>query len=113
LLAPAVGNIHGMMKGAKNPNLQIERIREIREAAGVPLVLHGGSGVSDEDFKEAIKAGISVVHISTEMRVAWRSSLEESLKNNPEELAPYRITPLVIEAVERVVGNRVRLFIGE
>src|SRR3972149_12189386 len=50
LLAPAVGNIHGMFKNAPNPNLSIERIAKIRKAAGVPLVLHGGSGTSDADF---------------------------------------------------------------
>ncbi|MEX1014561.1 MAG: class II fructose-bisphosphate aldolase [Candidatus Paceibacterota bacterium] len=110
LLAPAVGNIHGMMRGAKNPDLNINRIKEIKEATGVPLVLHGGSGVSDEDFKEAIKAGISMIHISTEMRVAWRSSLEKSLKENPDQLAPYKIIPPVVESIERVVKNRIKLF---
>ena len=91
LLAPAVGEIHGMMKSAKNPNLDIERIKKIREAAGIPLVLHGGSGVSDSDFISAIKAGISVVHINTEIRVAWRKGLEGMLKEDTEEIAPYKI----------------------
>lgn len=112
LLAPAVGNIHGMMKGAKNPNLQIERIKEIRKAAGVPLVLHGGSGIRDDDFRAAIKAGISVVHISTEMRVAWREALQKSLEENPDELAPYRILPAAVQAVEEVVERRMKLFSG-
>lgn len=112
LLAPAVGNIHGMMKGAKNPNLQIERIKEIRKAAGVPLVLHGGSGIRDDDFRAAIKAGISVVHISTEMRIAWREALEKYLKENPDELAPYRILPAAVQAVEEVVERRMKLFSG-
>lgn len=104
MLAPAVGNLHGMLKGAKNPNLQIERIKEIREVASVPLVLHGGSGISDEDFLSAIKAGISLIHISTEMRVAWRNSLDKALKENPDEIAPYKVTPEVVKAVEEVVG---------
>jgi len=91
LLAPAVGEIHGMMKSAKNPNLDIERIKSVKEASGVPLVLHGGSGVSDEDFVEAIKAGISVVHINTEIRVAWRKGLEGMLKEDIDQIAPYKI----------------------
>ncbi|HUY69528.1 MAG TPA: class II fructose-bisphosphate aldolase, partial [Candidatus Tyrphobacter sp.] len=69
-LAPAVGNVHGMFKNAPNPRLDIDRIRAIKEAVGIPLVLHGGSGIVDEDFTAAVKAGISVVHINTEIRVA-------------------------------------------
>ena len=110
MLAPAVGNVHGMLSGAANPNLQINRIKEIRQAAGVPLVLHGGSGVSDEDFIAAIDAGISVIHISTELRVAWRKSFEEALKNNPEEIAPYKLMPEVLKKMEEVIENRLRLF---
>lgn len=91
LLAPAVGEIHGMMKSAKNPNLDIDRIKHLREAAGVHLVLHGGSGVSDEDFVSAIKAGISIIHINTEIRVAWRRGLEAMLKEDMEQIAPYKI----------------------
>ena len=85
LLAPAVGNIHGMLSGGRDPALNIKRVGEIRKAAGVPLVLHGGSGNSPEDFIEAIKAGVRIVHINTEIRVAWRRGLEEFLKSNPKE----------------------------
>lgn len=91
LLAPAVGEIHGLMKHASHPRLDIDRIRAIRKAAGVPLVLHGGSGVSDEDFIAAIDAGISVIHINTELRVAWRRGLEQGLRDAPDEVAPYKI----------------------
>ena len=127
LLAPAVGEIHGMlvrrssggegMKSAPNPNLNIERIKEIREAVGVPLVLHGGSGVSDDDFIEAIYAGISVIHINTELRVAWRTGLEKMLKENVSEIAPYKILSDPKrkftdpeEEVYKVVLKRLRLF---
>lgn len=110
MLAPAVGNIHGMLKNAQNPKLNIERIGEIREAAGVPLVLHGGSGIADEDFRLAIKAGISIVHINTEIRLAWRKGLEEGLAHNPEEIAPYKILPLAVTAVKDVVVRRMKLF---
>ncbi len=86
MLSPAVGNIHGMFKNAKNPKLNIERIKEIKKAVRVPLVLHGGSGISDRDFRAAIKAGISLIHISTELRVAWRRGLERALKENKDEI---------------------------
>ncbi|MFH1192747.1 MAG: class II fructose-bisphosphate aldolase [Candidatus Jorgensenbacteria bacterium] len=110
LLAPAVGNIHGMLKGTGNPPLDIPRIRAIRMAARVPLVLHGGSGISDSDFLEAIDAGISVIHISTELRVAWRVGLEHSLKTHPQEVAPYKLMPEALAAMENVVERRLKLF---
>ena len=110
MLAPAVGNVHGLLAGASNPNLQIDRIKEIKEAVKIPLVLHGGSGVSDEDFLAAIDAGISVIHISTELRIAWRKSLEKAFKEKPDEIAPYKIMPEVVAALEKVVDNRLRLF---
>lgn len=109
LLAPSVGNIHGMVKGG-NPKLDIKRIKEIREACGVPLVLHGGSGISDEDFINAIKAGISIIHINTEIRVAYKEALEKYLKENPSEIAPYKILKPAVEAIEEVVYNRLKLF---
>ncbi len=109
LLAPSVGNIHGMVKGG-NPKLDIERIKKIRETCGVPLVLHGGSGISDEDFKKAIEAGISIIHINTEIRVAYKEALKKSLAENPNEVAPYRFLEGAVEAVEKVVEQRLRLF---
>lgn len=109
-LAPAVGNVHGMFKNAPNPRLDIDRIRAIKEAVGIPLVLHGGSGIVDEDFTAAVKAGISVVHINTEIRVAWRKGLEEALRAKPEEIAPYHLLPGSIEAMSEVIEKRLKLF---
>ena len=99
-----------MLKHAKNPRLNIERVKEIREATGVPLVLHGGSGISDEDFTAAIKAGISTIHINTEIRLAYRDALRASLSDNPDEIAPYKYLKPAQEAVEKIVGGRLRLF---
>ncbi|MFC1802081.1 ketose-bisphosphate aldolase [Patescibacteria group bacterium] len=110
LLAPSVGNLHGMMKKAKNPELNIERISKIRKSADIPLVLHGGSGISDNNFKEVIKAGISTIHINTEIRLAYKNAMIRSLEENPNELAPYRIMKPVVEAVQRSVEKRLRLF---
>lgn len=110
LLAPAVGNIHGMFKGVANPQLDIPRVRAIHEAVKTPLVLHGGSGVRDEDFLAAIDAGVSVIHISTELRVAWREGMEQSFKEHPNEVAPYKIMPEVLETMEAVVERRLKLF---
>lgn len=111
LLAPSVGNIHGMVKGG-NPRLDINRIKEIHRACGIPLVLHGGSGIADEDFVNAIKAGISIIHINTEIRVAYKEALEKYLKENPNEVAPYKILKPAVDAIEEVVSNRLKLFNG-
>lgn len=114
ILAPAVGNMHGMSKsmvrGEVKQRLDIERIAAIRKAAAVPLTLHGGSGTDDDDFRRAITAGITIVHINTEVRVAWRRGLEGSLASKPDEVVPYKILPPVLEAVREVVSSRLRLF---
>jgi len=110
LFAPSVGNIHGMLKGVSNPELNPERIKEVREAAGVPLVLHGGSGIVDENFTAAIEAGISTIHINTEIRIAYRDAARDSLAEHPDEVAPYRIMKPAVEAVQKVVDARLRLF---
>src|SRR5215471_11722169 len=81
ILAPAVGNMHGMLKsmvtGETKKHLDIDRIAQIKRATRIPLTLHGGSGTDDEDLRRAIAAGINIVHINTELRVAWRRGLEE------------------------------------
>jgi len=112
LFAPSVGNIHGMLKNTANPSLDIKRIQEIRALAGVPLVLHGGSGITDDNFREAIQAGISIVHINTEIRVAYHNAIIKSLQENPNEIAPYRIMKTAVESMQSVVERRIRLFSG-
>lgn len=114
VLAPAVGNMHGMslkmVAGEKKKRLDIERIGQIRTAARVPLTLHGGSGTDDGDLQQAIAAGISIVHINTELRVAWRNGLEAALAAQPGQVVPYKILPSAVESVKQVVLARLRLF---
>jgi fructose-bisphosphate aldolase class II len=114
VLAPAVGNRHGMVasmvKGETRKRLNIERIRAIKAAARVFLTLHGGSGTDDQDLRSAIAAGITVVHINTELRVAWRKGLEAGLAEKPQEVVPYKILPSVVEAVQQVAASRLKLF---
>ncbi len=116
ILAPAVGNMHGMLKsmvhGDTKKRLDIARIAEIKSATGALLTLHGGSGTNDEDFRRAIQAGINIVHINTELRVAWRRGLEEGLAKRPDEVVPYKILPEAVEAVKQVALSRLRLFNG-
>jgi len=111
LLAPSVGNVHGMIK-LGNPRLNPERVAEVRKKGGVPMVLHGGSGSADEDFTLVIKAGISMIHISTELRLAYRKALDKALTKDPST-TPYKYLTGTREAVQEVVEKRMRLFYGE
>lgn len=108
LFAPSVGNVHGLVRGG-NPKLNIDRIREIAGSAGVPLVLHGASGISQEELLQAVEAGITIVHYNTELRVAYRDALKASIAEHPDEVAPYRITAPTITAVEAVVESKLRV----
>ncbi len=114
ILAPAVGNMHGMLEsmvhGDAKKRLDIERIGRIKAAARVFLTLHGGSGTNDDDLRNAIAAGINIVHINTELRVAWRRGLEDGLMRHPNEIVPYKILPAAVNAVKKVVGARLKLF---
>jgi fructose-bisphosphate aldolase class II len=85
-------------------------IREIKRASGSFLTLHGGSGTADHDFQDAIAAGISIIHINTELRVAWRRGLEDAFAKNPREVVPYKLLPIAEESVRQVVLARLRLF---
>jgi len=109
MLAPSVGSIHGLIKNGK-PHIDGDLVKKIKQVTGVPLVLHGGSGLRDLDFTNAIKAGISIIHISTEIRLAYREALEKFLKENPKELTPYKILAPAVEAIEKIVEARLRLF---
>ncbi|QSH39705.1 class II fructose-bisphosphate aldolase [Candidatus Kaiserbacteria bacterium] len=109
-VAPAVGNLHGMLKGRSNPSLNIELIKNMRAATDAGMVLHGGSGLTDDDFRAAIAAGMNVIHINTEIRVAYRKGIEEALAANPDEVAPYRYLNGGHDALQAVVQERLRLF---
>src|ERR1700722_759555 len=117
VLAPAVGNMHGMLRsmvrGETKKRLDIERIAGIKRAARVFLTLHGGSGTDDEDLRKAIAAEINVVRINTELRVAWRHGLEQGLGKHPDEVVPYKILPSAVDEIKQVVSSRLKLFNGE
>jgi len=116
VLAPAVGNMHGLLKamisGSVKKRLDIGRISEIATATGLPLTLHGGSGTDDDDFRRAISAGVTIVHINTEMRLAWRRGLEAALAESSDEVVPYKIYSRPLKEMETVAINRLRLFNG-
>lgn len=109
LLAPSVGSIHGFVKSGM-PSIHSELIKEIRKTAGVPLVLHGGSGLSDLDFNNAIDSGISIIHINSEIRLAWRDAIKKYLDENINDINPTKILKGAKETIEAVVEFRLKLF---
>ena len=114
VLAPAVGNRHGMEKsmvwGTAKKHLDLALIAQIKSAVGIPLTLHGGSGTDDEDLRNAIGEGINIVHINTELRVAWRRGLEAGLSEDIYQVVPYKILSFAVESVKRIARSRLQLF---
>jgi fructose-bisphosphate aldolase, class II len=113
-LAPAVGNRHGMSKamaaGETRKHLNIERIREIKAATHISMTLHGASGTDDNDLRQAIAAGMTVVHINTEVRLAWRRGFDNAFAAQPSEIVPYKILPDVVDTIKNVTKSRLELF---
>lgn len=109
LLAPAVGNIHGIVSTGE-PKLDIELIRAISTATGLPLVLHGASGNSTEDLQAAIAAGVTIIHLNTEVRRAWREGLAKALADQPNEVAPYKLSAGAVEAMTALITAKIKLF---
>jgi len=110
-LAVAIGNLHGIEASGINPKLNLKRLREIKEKIGnIPLVLHGGSGTPEADIKKAIKSGIVKININTELRMAYTNTLKKSFQEKPTEIVSYKYMPLVVEAVQKIVEEKIRLF---
>lgn len=105
--AAFIGNVHGLYTTPKK--LDFDRLKAVRQKTSCFLSLHGGSGISNEQIKKAIRYGITKVNINTEMRVAFRKNLEKQLKKDKSE-AMYKVMPPVVEAVEKVVTEKIKLF---
>ncbi len=105
-LAVAVGNAHGDYKFP--PKLDFDRIETIARRTGLPLVLHGGSGLSDSDFRTAIQKGICKINIFTDVDKAGKAGIEEGLAAGAASLKS--LIPYEIEAMKRVVRNKMELF---
>ena len=107
-LAIAIGTAHGVYK--TKPMLNIERLREIRAAVDTPLVLHGGSGLSDDDFRNTVRDGIAKVNIFTDLCLAGNRAMKEGLEKNMSYL---NIRNLKVEYIKEAVKNKIRLFGSE
>jgi fructose-bisphosphate aldolase class II len=106
--AAAVGNLHGKYPVPKT--LDLDLLREVRAAIDCNISLHGGSGTPGHYFIEAVKIGVTKININSDMRVAYRETLEKVLKENPTEYAVVKLMDKVIEAVQKVVEAKIDNF---
>lgn len=107
-LAVAVGTVHGFYKW--EPKLAHTLLEQLRVAVPVPLVLHGGSGVPDDEIRKAIARGIHKINVATEAKDAWARALRKSLADQPDEYDPRPILTPVKAAVKEVVRAKIRVF---
>ena len=106
-LAVAIGTAHGFYKEA--PKLDQARLWEIRSRVSVPLVLHGASGLSDQEVRECIQKGICKVNFATELRVAYTDAVKELLREKPDTYDPKRLGEVGMERVRQVVESKIRV----
>ncbi len=106
LLAVAIGNVHGIYPNM--PKINLNLLSQIEKETSALLVLHGASGLKNEELKKAIQRGIVKVNINTELRKAWKDSLSKEI--NSDGIKPYNILPKVIKDVENVVLKKMKIF---
>ena len=108
VFASFIGNLHGVY--ADEIRLNLNLLDEIQKALpNIFLSLHGGSGINDDDVRQAVKSNIVKVNVNSELRIAYKMSLQESF-NSSNEVAIYKLTPPAIQAVQDVVERKIRLF---
>ncbi len=107
-LAVSVGNVHGFYQG--EPKLDFERIKRLRQAVPVPLVLHGGSGISDDDFRRAVSLGMCKINFFTGMSQRASEKVKELLTTADHFVGFEEILSLARETVTEVVAGRMRVF---
>ncbi len=107
-IALDIGNVHGIH--AEMPQLYNERINQLLEIINCFVVLHGGSGIKDEDIKDIIKRGVVKINVNTETRVSWRNALYSKLKENENETTPYKILPSVVDEIYKITKEKINLF---
>jgi len=107
-LAVAVGSVHRMKVQAAV--LDMDRIRKIRKAVSIPLVLHGSSGVTDDSIKNAIAEGLCKINVATALNMAFVEGIREAVKNKPDEVDPRNIIGVGKAKLKEVVREKIRLF---
>ncbi len=107
-LAVSIGNVHGLWKGS--PKLDFKRLAEIKKKTRIPLVLHGGSGITPAQLKKAIPLGIAKVNVNTELRKAFSETLGKEISRKKGEVVPYHFLGKPREEVQKVVEKKILQF---
>ncbi|HWO94855.1 MAG TPA: class II fructose-bisphosphate aldolase [Bacillus sp. (in: firmicutes)] len=107
-LAPALGSVHGPYKG--EPNLGFKEMEEVRDRTGVPLVLHGGTGIPTKDIERAISLGTSKINVNTENQIAFTKAVREILNSDQEVYDPRKFIGPGREAIKQTVAGKMREF---
>lgn len=106
-LAPALGSVHGLYKG--DPNLNFDRMKSISDELNIPLVLHGGTGIPDQDIIKAISSGIAKININTELQIAWNSAVRKYVEENKEVYDPRKIIASGEASIKKCVVDKLHL----
>lgn len=107
-LAAALGSVHGPYQG--EPQLGFEEMKEIRDKTGIPLVLHGGSGIPLHQLQRAIELGHAKINVNTENIQAWTTSIRQTLNEKPDVYEPRLILRPAIEAVKEAAKEKMKEF---
>ncbi|MFJ9500849.1 class II fructose-1,6-bisphosphate aldolase [Brevibacillus centrosporus] len=106
-LAPAIGTAHGMYKG--EPKIAFSRLEQIAERVGVPLVLHGGSGIPEEQVKRAVALGMAKMNVATELRIAFSDAIKQVFGENPQENDPRTYMKRAKQAVKAIAQAKMAM----
>lgn len=106
-LAPALGSVHGLYKG--EPHLNFERMKQISEITDLPLVLHGGTGIPDEQIKKAIESGICKLNINTELQIAWTNAVRAFLETDKQVYDPRKVIKSGETAMKDAIKKKLEL----
>ncbi len=107
-LAPALGSVHGPYKG--EPNIGFEEMLQVKELTGIPLVLHGGTGIPTADVQNAISRGTAKINVNTENQIAWTNMVRQVLASDSEVYDPRHIIGPGKEAIKETVMAKIREF---
>lgn len=106
-LAPALGSVHGIYKG--DPKLEFNLMRKIGNETNIPLVLHGGTGIFDDQIRKAIECGTTKININTELQIAWTSGVRELLNNDSKVYDPRKVIKSGEANIKKAVSDKVNL----
>lgn len=106
-VAASVGTVHGIYKGELNIDYQL--IKKLNEELTIPLVLHGGSGLSDDTLKKCVEAGITKININSSIQEAWSNDVRKYLKENPDVIDPRKIIGSGYKSIKEVVASKINI----